>query len=97
MRFARYHVSVGSLWSATARHNQIVQLHWVGAQYRAAIGSYYESSPNGAKVYPNSLDDLLEDHRFSVPRHHLRQLYSDPFSDEMDWRLIPATGGGFGV
>jgi hypothetical protein len=71
-----------------------MQLQWVGEQYRSAIGSYFESSPGLVRGYPKSLDALLDDKRFPVARHHLRTLFLDPFTDELDWVIIRAPDGG---
>ena len=40
------------------------QLLYVGKQYLAAIGSYYNAAPGGAKQYPPELADLLRDPRY---------------------------------
>jgi type II secretory pathway pseudopilin PulG len=81
-------------WSATAKRQRLEQLQWVGEQYMRAIGSYYESSPGGAKTYPRSLDDLLLDQRVPFVRRHLRQLYVNPLSEQFDWEVVEAPGKG---
>lgn len=81
-------------WSTTANRQRLEQLQWVGEQYARAIGSYYESSPGGAKTYPRSLDDLLLDQRVPFVRRHLRQLYVNPMSGQLDWEVIVAPGKG---
>lgn len=54
------------------------QLLFVGRAYRAAIESYWLSSPGAVKTLPVRPEDLLLDPRFPEPRRHLRQLYADP-------------------
>jgi hypothetical protein len=61
---------------------------FVGQQYQRAIGSYYQQSPEGIKVLPTRLEDLLLDKRFIKPVHHLRQLYKDPVNFNQDWQTI---------
>jgi len=80
-----------------AQRERELQLLFVGAQYRGALERYYLESPGAAKQYPVRLEDLLEDRRWPQPRHHLRQLYSDPFSGKPDWQLIVRQGRIVGV
>lgn len=86
--------AASEVWVTTAERQRMEQLEWVGAQYVQAIGSYYEASPGRVKVFPQTLNDLLEDKRFAFTRRHLRQLYVDPFSGRSDWQLVRAPGGG---
>jgi type II secretory pathway pseudopilin PulG len=87
-------VAAAEVWTTTAKRQRIEQLDWVGQQYVQAIGSYYETSPGRAKVFPRSLEDLLEDRRVPFVRRHLRQLYANPLSGKPDWELIEAPGLG---
>lgn len=64
------------------------ELLFVGQQYRNAISSYYQKSPNGIKQFPLNLEDLLEDKRSLTTQHHLRQLYRDPITETEDWGLV---------
>ncbi|WP_431096875.1 type II secretion system protein [Polaromonas aquatica] len=75
-----------------------VELLFVGDQYRRAIKSYYSSVPAGkSQSLPPTLDDLLEDKRFAVPVRHLRRLYPDPMTGEIDWVIVQGAGGILGV
>lgn len=86
------------LWSTTARRERLQQLDFVGQQYVQAIGSYYESSPQGARRFPASVEELLLDRRFPFVRRHLRQAYVNPVTGQMDWELVlDARGGVRGV
>jgi hypothetical protein len=49
-----------------------------------AIASYFAFGHR----YPASLQNLLTDERFPVPRHHLRRLYPDPMTGRADWTLV---------
>ena len=78
----------------TARRQRLDQLEWVGQQFAQAFGSYYEAAPGHAKAYPRTLQDLLEDKRYSFVRRHLRRVYAKPFSGAADWELVMAPDGG---
>ncbi len=81
-----------------AQRDREEQLLFVGDQYRRAIASYYNSfPPNAPRGLPKSLEDLVDDHRFPEPMHHLRRLYLDPMTGKADWELVAAGGGIVGV
>jgi type II secretory pathway pseudopilin PulG len=86
---------VGQVWSFSAQRQKEQQLLYIGDQYRQAIGSYFAAG----STYPLSLQDLLSDERSPVPRHHLRQIYRDPLTNDTDWILIkdPTGVGIMGV
>lgn len=84
----------GELWRTAARREREAQLLFAGTEFRNAIASYYRFSPAGTPRYPHRLEDLLEDRRGALPRHHLRRLYVDPMSRKPDWGLVTAPGGG---
>lgn len=87
-------VAVGEIASTAAQRDRENELLFVGSEIRRAIGSYYERSPGGAKRYPQSLEELLEDKRHPVPQRYLRRIYPDPMTGKPDWGLIEAPGGG---
>ena len=84
----------GELYSHAAQRDKERELLFIGGQFRDAIASYYNRSP-GAKVYPQKLEDLVEDKRFPMPQHHLRRVYRDPMTESTEWGLVEAPGGGF--
>lgn len=86
-------MAVSEVWVTTVRRQKLEQLDWIGAQFTQAIGSYYQSGPGGAHVYPATLQDLLEDRRFVTTRRHLRSVYANPFTGKPDWELLPAADG----
>jgi type II secretory pathway pseudopilin PulG len=75
----------GILWRTQAQREREEELLFIGHEFKAAIASYYGS---GGHQYPQELADLLEDKRFSEPRHHLRRLYRDPMTGAADWTLV---------
>ena len=63
------------------------QLLEVGKQYVAAIGSYYNATPGGAKQYPQKLSELLRDPRYPTIKRHLRKPWPDPMT-KGEWGLV---------
>lgn len=86
-----------SLWQQQSQRSNEALLLEVGEAYRLAIGRYYESTPQAVKQYPASLEELLEDKRFPVPKRHLRKVYADPFAVKQGMRLILKDGRIIGV
>src|SRR5256885_3925596 len=80
---------VSRVWSTTEQRERETQLLFVGHAYRMAIASYFATGHQ----YPHALQDLLQDERFPVPKHHLRRLYPDPVTGKADWSLIPTPSG----
>jgi hypothetical protein len=76
--------AVAQVWSTASQRDREAELLFIGQQFRAALASYYEQSP-GAKQYPRSIDELLEDKRFPVPKRHLRRVYRDPMTGRREW------------
>jgi type II secretory pathway pseudopilin PulG len=74
--------------ATTIQREREAELIFVGQQYRNAIASYYQKSPNGIKQLPLKLEDLLEDKRSLTTQHHLRKLYRDPITGSVEWGLI---------
>jgi len=76
------------------RNNAEDELLFVGAEFRNAIKSYYEASPDKPR-YPPGLVDLISDPRFpAATRRHLRQIYPDPLTGRPAWGTVAAPGGG---
>ena len=72
------------VWIFSAQRDKEAELLWTGDQFRMAISRYYAFGHR----FPMTLQDLVMDNRFPVPRHYLRQLYRDPITGESDWTLI---------
>jgi type II secretory pathway pseudopilin PulG len=89
--------STGQVWHAEAQREKERELLFIGEQFQKAIGSYYESTPGGVKIYPLTLQELLEDKRFVTVRRHLRTLYRDPILGKAEWGLVREQGRITGV
>jgi type II secretory pathway pseudopilin PulG len=87
----------GQVWHTTSKREKEVELLAIGNQFRQALASYYRSSPGPQKQLPKTLEDLIEDKRFSPARHHLRALYVDPMTGEPRWGLVIRAGQIAGV
>jgi len=86
-------LAVSEVWVTSARRSKLAELDWIGAQFTQAIGSYYQATPGTAKVYPSSLQDLLDDRRYVTTRRHLRIVYANPFTGQADWQPVLAADG----
>jgi type II secretory pathway pseudopilin PulG len=85
--------TAGTVWSAASQRQREAELLWVGTQYMRAIESYYVHAPSGIRHYPRSLGELVEDRRGAVMRRHLRRLYPDPMTGQLDWELEQLADG----
>ncbi len=86
--------SAGTLWSVARKREREQELLHIGHKFREAIGRYYESTPGIVKQYPPTLEALLRDERFTVPRRYLRHIYTDPVSGMASWGVLEAPSGG---
>lgn len=82
--------AAAQLWTTHAARERERELLFVGEQFRRAIASYYESTPQPMKQFPRVLTDLIEDRRHPTPRRHLRRLYADPITGSREWGLVLA-------
>ena len=78
----------GQVWHTAVQRDKEAELLFIGNQFRRALASYRLSTPAGASQYPTSLEELVEDWRFPVPRRHLRRLYKDPMDGSLAWGLV---------
>jgi hypothetical protein len=77
----------GQMWQTKSQREKEMQLMYVGEEFRKAIMSYYNSS-GGAKQYPESLEDLLQDSRTPAIKRHLRKIYVDPITNTVEWGIV---------
>ena len=71
-----------------AQRDKETELLFIGAQFRAALLSFEQSTPPGGRPRPTSLDQLLRDDRTPQPRRHLRRIFVDPISGFDEWGLV---------
>lgn len=81
----------------TNKRTSEAELLYTGNLYRDAIRQYSQSTPVGAKRYPEKLDDLLRDPRYPVIRRYLRRLYPDPVTGNAFLPISAPDGGVMGV
>ena len=86
--------ALGTQWQQAAQRERETELLFRGLQLRDALQRFHDQTPDGQPALPQTLDALLADARRSEPRHHLRQLYADPFTGQTDWVLLRAPDGG---
>lgn len=85
-------------WQTQLRREKEAELLFVGDQFRRAIQSYYNTTPAGSpRSLPPSLEALVDDQRFPTPRQHLRRIYVDPMTGNVDWELVRESNGIVGV
>lgn len=85
-------------WSHAMRRQREAELVFRGGQIRQAIEAYHKViTPGGVAQWPTRLEDLLEDRRGPVPKHHLRRLWPDPITGKPKWGLIKEGAGIKGV
>ena len=78
----------GVVWQTTARREREAALLAIGVEMARALARYRDESPLGARPWPATLEELVEDRRFPVPRRHLRRIYRDPFTGRAEWGLV---------
>lgn len=86
--------AIGGVWSAANQREKEKELLLIGAQFREAIGQYYESSPGVLKRYPGTLEDLLKDERQLGMQRYLRKIFIDPMTKSNKWGLVMSPMGG---
>ncbi len=87
----------GVVWQMVGQREREAELLAIGTEMARALARYREETPAGMPSAPTSLQQLVEDRRFPVPRRHLRRIYRDPFTREADWGLERAGEGILGI
>lgn len=85
--------AVGQHWTVAQQREQETELLFRGQAFSRALAAYRDSTPAGQSAAPAALEELLEDTRQALPQHHLRRLYTDPFTGQADWVLQRDAGG----
>ena len=63
----------------------------IGTLLSIAVPRYFRTLAHARETVLRQ--DLVQDERFPVPKHHLRRLYPDPVTGKADWSLIPTPSG----
>jgi type II secretory pathway pseudopilin PulG len=86
--------TLGRQWQQQAQREREAELLFRGGQFQVALQRYAAASPAGTPRQPATLAALLADDRSSTVRHHLRRLWTDPFTGQADWVLLRDARGG---
>lgn len=81
-----------TVWHTLAQRDKERELLYIGHEFRAAIGLYYERTPGAAKQFPKKLEDLLEDKRQTTLARYLRKRYIDPLTASKEWGRVAGPG-----
>ena len=79
---------MGERWELAAQREREAELLFRGGQFSQALASWRDAPAAGRAKAPRTLEELLSDERGSPPLHHLRQLYTDPFTGQAEWDLL---------
>jgi type II secretory pathway pseudopilin PulG len=82
---------VGPTWAQSVQRDREAQLMRVGWAYAQAVERYYHAQP--VKQFPDSLEQLVSDPRFTVTVRHLRDLYSDPVNPGASFEPVRSGDG----
>lgn len=85
--------AMGTQWAVAAQRERETELLFRGAEFSRALAAWRDATPAGQAIAPMLLQDLLVDERSTPPRHHLRRLYTDPFTARADWELLRSADG----
>jgi type II secretory pathway pseudopilin PulG len=80
--------ALGQQWAVAGQREREAELRFRGAELGRALALWRDATPPGQADAPQSLQELLVDTRHQPPRHHLRRLYTDPFTGRADWDLL---------
>ena len=86
---------IGGLSAVSLKVAQTIQLRGaeaellaIGLEFRGALQSYADATPNGLPNTPESLSDLLRDARSPGVQRHLRRIYHDPLTGKPEWGIV---------
>lgn len=70
------------------QRNAEAELLAIGLEFRNALQSYAEATPNGLPNTPVALAELLRDPRNPGIQRHLRRIYHDPMTGKAEWGIV---------
>jgi len=65
----------------------------IGLEFRQALQSYADATPAGQPTEPREIAELLRDPRYPGVRRHLRRIYPDPLTGQMEWGMVRLPDG----
>ena len=81
------------LGAVAQRRHAEQELLFLGAQFRAALTSYANATPQGQPRAPRSFEPLLRDPRVPGMRRHLRRVPVDPLTGKDEWGIVRSADG----
>ena len=85
--------ALGQQVSTAVQREREAELMFRGQQIAGALARYAAATPGPVKLLPLALQELVDDRRSATPAHHLRRLYTDPFTGRADWQLLLTADG----
>jgi type II secretory pathway pseudopilin PulG len=79
--------------AAVQRRGAEAELLAIGLEFRQALQSYADATPIGQPTDPRELAELLRDPRYPGVRRHLRRLYPDPLTGNLEWGIVRSPDG----
>lgn len=86
---------IGGLSAVSLKVAQTIQMRSaeaellaIGLEFRKALQSYADATPNGLPNTPENLAELLRDSRFPGVQRHLRRIYNDPLTGKAEWGIV---------
>ena len=86
---------IGGLSAVSLKVAQTLQLRSaeaellaIGREFRNALQSYADATPNGLPNTPENLSELLRDARSPGIQRHLRRIYHDPLTGKPEWGIV---------
>ena len=86
--------ATSEVWTLSRQRDKEEELLFIGDQFRRAITHFYLQSPAGARRFPMTLEELVEDTRNpGKPARYLRKIYTDPITNSTQWGEIRLPSG----
>ena len=85
---------LGEMWKTQSLRSKEQEQIFRLQSFEAALNSYAAATPSGRPCQPMGLEELLEDSRSGKVKRHLRSLYLEPFTNQLDWVVERSPSGG---
>jgi len=77
----------GVTWGEANNREVREETEFALAAYGQALNSYRLATPDGRSYRPQRLEELTEDTRGGLKLRHIRRLYRNPATGQIDWSL----------